>query len=183
MTKRVVIAEKPSVGMSIAAVLGVKDRKEGYLEGHDTIVSWGFGHLAELANADAYDEKYAKWNQRDLPIIPADWKYKIPRDKYSQFAVLKKLMNREDVSEVINACDAGREGELIFRNIYKMTGCSKPIRRLWISSMEDTAIQQGFRELKEGKEYDNLFAAAVSGRTGWWASMPPACFPSCTTVP
>ena len=160
MTKRVVIAEKPSVGMSIAAVLGVKDRKEGYLEGRDTIVSWGFGHLAELANADAYDEKYAKWNQRDLPIIPADWKYKIPRDKYSQFAVLKKLMNREDVSEVINAFDAGREGELIFRNIYKMTGCSKPIRRLWISSMEDTAIQQGFRELKEGKEYDNLFAAA-----------------------
>ena len=160
MTKRVVIAEKPSVGMSIAAVLGVKDRKEGYLEGRDTIVSWGFGHLAELANADAYDEKYAKWNHRDLPIIPADWKYKIPRDKYSQFAVLKKLMNREDVSEVINACDAGREGELIFRNIYKMTGCSKPIRRLWISSMEDTAIQQGFRELKEGKEYDNLFAAA-----------------------
>jgi len=146
--------------MSIAAVLGVKDRKDGYIEGRDYIVSWGYGHLAELANADTYDEKYAKWNYADLPIVPANWKYKIPRDKYSQFEVLKKLMNRDDVSDVINACDAGREGELIFRNIYKMTGCKKPIYRLWISSMEDEAIKQGFRELKDGKEYDNLFAAA-----------------------
>lgn len=160
MTKRLVIAEKPSVGMSIAAVLGVKDRKDGYIEGRDYIVSWGFGHLAELANADTYDEKYAKWRYDELPIIPANWKYKIPRDKYSQFETLKKLMNRADVSDVINACDAGREGELIFRNIYKMTGCKKPIYRLWISSMEDSTIEQGFRELKDGKEYDNLFAAA-----------------------
>ena len=160
MTKKLVIAEKPSVGMSIAAVLGVKDRKDGYIEGRDYIVSWGFGHLAELANADTYDEKYAKWRYDDLPIIPANWKYKIPRDKYSQFETLKKLMNRADVSDVINACDAGREGELIFRNIYKMTGCKKPIYRLWISSMEDSTIEQGFRELKDGKEYDNLFAAA-----------------------
>ena len=160
MTKRLVIAEKPSVGMSIAAVLGAKDRKDGYIEGNDYIVSWGFGHLAELASADTYDEKYAKWRYDDLPIVPADWKYKIPRDKYSQFETLKKLMHRADVSDVINACDAGREGELIFRNIYKMTGCKKPIYRLWISSMEDDAIRQGFRELKDGKEYDNLFAAA-----------------------
>ncbi len=160
MAKRLVIAEKPSVGMSIAAVLGVKDRKDGYMEGRDYIVSWGFGHLAELANADTYDEKYAKWRYDDLPIVPANWKYKIPRDKYQQFDVLKKLMNRADVSDVINACDAGREGELIFRNIYKMTGCTKPIFRLWISSMEDDAIAQGFRELKGGAEYDNLFAAA-----------------------
>ena len=123
-------------------------------------MSWGFGHLAELANADTYDEKYAKWRYDDLPIVPANWKYKIPRDKYSQFETLKKLMNRADVSDVINACDAGREGELIFRNIYKMTGCKKPIFRLWISSMEDNAIEQGFRDLKDGKEYDNLFAAA-----------------------
>jgi len=158
--KRLVIAEKPSVGNSIASVLGVKDRKDGYIEGRDYIVSWGFGHLAELANADTYDEKYAKWRYDDLPIVPANWKYKIPRDKYSQFETLKKLMNRDDVSDVINACDAGREGELIFRNIYKMTGCKKPIYRLWISSMEDNAIEQGFRELKDGKEYDNLFAAA-----------------------
>ena len=167
MTKRLIIAEKPSVGMSIAAVLGVKDRKDGYIEGRDYIVSWGFGHLAELANADTYDEKYAKWRYDDLPIVPANWKYKIPRDKYSQFETLKKLMNRADVSEVINACDAGREGELIFRNIYMMTGCKKPILRLWISSMEDDAIKQGFRELKDGKEYDNLFAA---------------CSPCCTTA-
>lgn len=160
MTKRLVIAEKPSVGMSIAAVLGAKDRKDGYIEGNDYIVSWGFGHLAELASADTYDEKYAKWRYDDLPIVPADWKYKIPRDKYRQFETLKKQMHRADVSDVINACDAGREGELIFRNIYKMTGCKKPIYRLWISSMEDEAIRQGFRELKEGKEYDNLFAAA-----------------------
>ena len=160
MTKRLVIAEKPSVGNSIAAVLGVTDRKDGYIEGCDYIVSWGFGHLAELANADTYDEKYAKWRYDDLPIVPANWKYKIPRDKYNQFETLKKLMNRADVSDVINACDAGREGELIFRNIYKMTGCQKPIYRLWISSMEDEAIKQGFRELKDGKEYDNLFAAA-----------------------
>lgn len=160
MTKRLVIAEKPSVGNSIAAVLGATDRKDGYIEGRDYIVSWGFGHLAELANADSYDEKYAKWRYDDLPIVPANWKYKIPRDKYSQFETLKKLMNRADVSDVINACDAGREGELIFRNIYQMTGCKKPIYRLWISSMEDDAIKQGFRELKDGKEYDNLFAAA-----------------------
>jgi len=129
MTKRLVIAEKPSVGNSIAAVLGVKDRKDGYIEGRDYIVSWGFGHLAELANADTYDEKYAKWRYDDLPIVPANWKYKIPRDKYSQFETLKKLMHRADVSDVINACDAGREGELIFRNIYKMTGCTKSINR------------------------------------------------------
>lgn len=160
MTKRLVIAEKPSVGVSIAAVLGVKDRKDGYIEGRDYIVSWGFGHLCELANADTYDEKYAKWRYDDLPIVPANWKYKIPRDKYSQFETLKKLMNRPDVSDVINACDAGREGELIFRNIYQLTGCKKPIYRLWISSMEDAAIAQGFCELKDGKEYDNLFAAA-----------------------
>lgn len=158
--KRLVIAEKPSVGMSIASVLGARERKDGYIEGRDYIVSWGFGHLAELANADTYDEKYAKWRYDDLPIVPANWKYKIPRDKYSQFETLKKLMNRADVSDVINACDAGREGELIFRNIYKMTGCKKPIFRLWISSMEDNAIEQGFRDLKDGKEYDNLFAAA-----------------------
>ena len=158
--KRLVIAEKPSVGMSIASVLGAKDRKDGYIEGRDYIVSWGFGHLAELANADTYDGKYVKWRYDDLPIVPTNWKYKIPRDKYSQFETLKKLMNRADVSDVINACDAGREGELIFRNIYKMTGCKKPIFRLWISSMEDNAIEQGFRDLKDGKEYDNLFAAA-----------------------
>jgi DNA topoisomerase-3 len=160
MMKRLVIAEKPSVGMSIAAVLGVNGRNDGYLEGRDYIVSWCFGHLAELVNAESYDEKYAKWKYDDLPIVPSGWKYKISRDKYQQFETLRQLMNRGDVSEVINACDAGREGELIFRNTYAMTGCKKPILRLWISSMEDAAIEQGFLELKAGKEYDNLFVAA-----------------------
>lgn len=158
--KRLVIAEKPSVAMSIASVLGVKSRKDGYLENEAYIVSWCVGHLAELVNADSYDERYVKWRKEDLPIIPASMKYRIPRDKHGQFEVLKKLMHCEDVSEVVNACDAGREGELIFRNMYAMTGCKKPILRLWISSMEDAAIEQGFRELKDGKEYDNLFAAA-----------------------
>ena len=160
MMKRLVIAEKPSVGMSIAAVLGVKGRNEGYLEGHDYIVSWCFGHLAGLVNAESYDEKYAKWNHNDLPIVPSCWKYKISRDKYQQYETLRQLVNRSDVSEIINACDAGREGELIFRNMYAMTGCTKPVKRLWISSMEDAAIEQGFRDLKDGKGYDNLFAAA-----------------------
>ena len=160
MMKRLVIAEKPSVGMSIAAVLGVNGKNDGYLEGRDYIVSWCFGHLAELVNAESYDEKYAKWKYDDLPIVPSGWKYKISRDKYQQFETLRHLMNRGDVSEVINACDAGREGELIFRNTYTVAGCTKPILRLWISSMEDAAIEQGFRELKAGQEYDNLFAAA-----------------------
>ena len=160
MKKRLVIAEKPSVGMSVAKVLGAKERRDGYMEGCDYIVSWGVGHLAELVPPDVYDEKYAKWHQNDLPIIPAKWRYQIPSAKYKQFKTLQALMNREDVSDVINACDAGREGELIFRNIYQMAGCKKPIDRLWISSMEDDAVEQGFRELRSGKEYDNLFAAA-----------------------
>jgi len=166
--KRLVIAEKPSVGMSIAAVLGAKERKDGYIEGNDYIVSWGYGHLAELANADSYDEKYAKWRYDDLPIVPANWKYKIPREKFKQFEKLKGLMNRDDVSDIINACDAGREGELIFRNIYKLTGCQKPVYRLWISSMEDDAIAQGFRDLKSGKQYDNLYNAARCRECADW---------------
>ena len=160
MMKRLVIAEKPSVAMSIAGVLGVNARRDGYLENDAYLVSWCVGHLAELANADSYDERFAKWRKEDLPIIPASMKYKIPHEKHPQFEILKKLMHREDVSDVVNACDAGREGEQIFRNTYAMAGCTKPVLRLWISSMEDNAIEQGFRELKSGKEYDNLFAAA-----------------------
>ena len=166
--KRLVIAEKPSVGKSIAAVLGVTGRNEGYMEGRDYIVSWCFGHLAELVGPESYDEKYSKWRYDDLPIVPSAWKHKVSRDKYQQFETLKQLMNRADVSEVINACDAGREGELIFRNMYAMTKCSKPILRLWISSMEDTAIEQGFRELKPGSEYDRLHAAAMCRDCADW---------------
>ncbi len=158
--KRLVIAEKPSVAMSIAAVLGVKSRKDGYMEGADTIVSWCVGHLAALVGPETYSEKFTKWDRADLPIIPAEWRHRVPRDKHTQFEVLRRLMGREDVSEVVNACDAGREGELIFRNVYAVAGCAKPVLRLWISSMEDSAIVEGFKALRPGAEYDDLFAAA-----------------------
>jgi len=166
--KRLVIAEKPSVGISIAHVLGVKGKHEGYLENSEYIVSWCFGHITELSSPESYDERYIKWRYEDLPIIPSQWKHKIPRDKYRQFEALKKLMNRSDVSEVVNACDAGREGELIFRNMYDAVGCNKPVLRLWISSMEDTAIKQGFNELKPGNEYNNLYASARCRELADW---------------
>ena len=167
-TQTLVIAEKPSVGMSIAAVLGAGDRKPGYTQGSGYLVSWCFGHLAELANADAYDEKYAKWRYEDLPILPEPWKHKISRDKYKQFEVLRQLMHRSDVTQIVNACDAGREGELIFRNVYQMTGCTKPVKRLWISSMEDEAIRKGFETIQDGTAYDNLYASASCRAKADW---------------
>jgi len=160
MKFQLVIAEKPSVGMSIAKVLGANEHHEGYLEGNGYIVSWCFGHLAELVGAETYDERFAKWRKEDLPIVPPKWEYKISRDKFKQFEVLRGLSRRNDVEALINACDAGREGELIFRNVYQMTGCKKPILRLWISSMEDEAIRRGFEDLKPGTDYDLLYAAA-----------------------
>ena len=167
-TQTLVIAEKPSVGMSIAAVLGAGDRKPGYIQGSGYLVSWCFGHLAELANADAYDEKYAKWRYEDLPILPETWKHKISRDKYKQFEVLRELMHRSDVTLIVNACDAGREGELIFRNVYQLTGCTKPVKRLWISSMEDEAIRKGFETMQDGTAYDNLYASACCRAKADW---------------
>lgn len=167
-TQTLVIAEKPSVAMSIAAVLGAGDRKPGYIQGSGYLVSWCFGHLAELANADAYDEKYAKWRYEDLPILPEPWKHKISRDKYKQFEVLRELMHRSDVGQIVNACDAGREGELIFRNVYQMTGCTKPVKRLWISSMEDEAIRKGFETIQDGTAYDNLYASASCRAKADW---------------
>ena len=167
-TQTLVIAEKPSVGMSIAAVLGAGDRKPGYTQGSGYLVSWCFGHLAELANADAYDEKYAKWRYEDLPILPEPWKHKISRDKYKQFEVLRELMHRSDVAQIVNACDAGREGELIFRNVYQMTGCTKPVKRLWISSMEDEAIRKGFETMQDSAAYDNLYASASCRAKADW---------------
>ena len=149
-----VIAEKPSVAQSIAAVLGARQRHDGYLSGNGYLVSWCYGHLAELADADVYDEKYAKWRYDDLPILPASWRYTLRADKSRQFELLRDLMRREDVTEVINACDAGREGELIFRTVYYMAGCTKTMKRLWISSMEDEAIRKGFADLRPGREYD-----------------------------
>ena len=132
---KLVIAEKPSVAQSIAAVLGATKRNDGYLSGNGYLVSWCFGHLAELAGADVYDEKYAKWRYDDLPILPASWRFTLKADKAKQFELLRDLMRREDVTEVINACDAGREGELIFRTVYYMAGCTKTMKRLWISSI------------------------------------------------
>lgn len=165
---RLVIAEKPSVAMAIANVLGAKKRYDGYMEGGGCIVSWGSGHLAELASADTYDERYAKWRYDDLPIIPQKWEYNIGREKSKQFELLRDLMNRSDVTEVINACDAGREGELIFRNVYYLAGCTKTMKRLWISSMEDEAIRKGMNELHPGSEYDGLYQSALCRSKADW---------------
>ena len=165
---RLVVCEKPSVAKSIAAVLDAKKREDGYLFGNGFIVSWCFGHLAELADADAYDEKYGKWRREDLPILPEAWQYTVARDKKKQLDLLRVLMNRDDVSEVINACDAGREGELIFRTVYCLNKCRKPMKRLWISSMEDAAILSGFENLKNGSEYDSLYASALCRSKADW---------------
>lgn len=168
MRYKLVIAEKPSVAQSIAKVIGAYERKDGYVEGSGYIVSWCVGHLVGLAQADAYDEKYKKWNYSDLPIIPEQWKYVVAQATKKQFAVLKELMKREDVEELIEATDAGREGELIFRLVYEKAGCKKPFRRLWISSMEDEAIREGFQNLRESCNYDSLYEAAVCRSQADW---------------
>lgn len=165
---QLVIAEKPSVAQSIAKILGATNRKDGYTEGNNYIVSWCVGHLVELAPADSYDEKYAKWRYGDLPILPALWQYQVSSSTKKQFDVLKKLLNDSRVDTVICATDAGREGELIFRLVYEKAKCKKPIKRLWISSLEDTAIQKGFENLKNGKEYDNLYEAALCRAKADW---------------
>ena len=165
---RLVIAEKPSVAQSLAAVIGANARKDGYLEGNGWRVSWCAGHLAGLADADSYDPKYAKWRYDDLPILPSDWKMSVGRDKKKQFDILKKLLCAPDVTEVVNACDAGREGELIFRNVYELAGCKKPMKRLWISSMEDSAIREGFENLRPGADYDGLHQAALCRAKADW---------------
>ena len=169
---QLVITEKPSVAMSIAKVLGVKNRQNGYIEGNSYIISWCVGHLVGLVSPEIYDEKYKKWDMEDLPIFPKEFKhYVLPKVK-KQFSILKTLMNRKDINEVINACDAGREGELIFRLVYKQAKCKKDIKRLWISSMEDRAIKEGFENLKEGQDYDNLFASAyVRAKADWLVGM------------
>ncbi|WP_148466118.1 DNA topoisomerase 3 [Peptoniphilus harei] len=165
---QLVIAEKPSVAMSIAKVLGVKNKQNGYMEGNGYIISWCIGHLVGLVSPEIYDEKYKRWNIEDLPIFPKEFKhYVLPKVK-KQFSILKILMNRKDINEVINACDAGREGELIFRLVYKQAKCKKDIKRLWISSMEDRAIKEGFENLKEGHDYDNLFASATARAKADW---------------
>ena len=165
---KLVIAEKPSVAQSLAAVIGATARKDGYLEGGGWRVSWCVGHLAGLADADSYDPKYAKWRYDDLPILPEHWQMVVGKDKKKQFDILKKLMNAPDVTEVVNACDAGREGELIFRSVYELAGCQKPMKRLWISSMEDSAIREGFANLRPGADYDGLRDAALCRAKADW---------------
>ena len=165
---KLVITEKPSVAKSISAVLGADKRRDGYCEGGNFLVSWCFGHLAELASAEVYDEAYAKWSREQLPIIPESWQYSVGRDKKKQLDLLTELMRRSDVTEIINACDAGREGELIFRTVYLLAGCVKPVKRLWISSMEDAAIREGFANLRDGSEYDHLYDASLCRSKADW---------------
>ena len=163
-----VIAEKPSVAISIAKVIGATKKKDGYYEGSGYRVSWCVGHLIQMANPDSYDEKYAKWNMEDLPIIPSEYKYEVSKSTKKQFSVLKKLLNDKEVENVINACDAGREGESIFRLVYNQANCKKKMKRLWISSMEDSAIKDGFNNLKDGSYYDDLFESAKARAIADW---------------
>mgnify|MGYP000791643682 CR=1 FL=1 len=165
---KLVIAEKPSVGAAIAAVMGANEKRSGYFEGSGYLVSWCIGHLISLADAATYNEQFRKWKYDDLPIVPQEWQFIVASGKEQQFSVLKDLMHRSDVSEIVNACDSGREGELIFRFVYEMAGCKKPMRRLWISSMEDSAIKEGFSRLKNGEEYDALFASALCRAKADW---------------
>ena len=168
MSKFLVIAEKPSVAQSYAKNLSAYKREDGYLEGESCIVSWCLGHLAEYAQPEEYDPKYEKWQFDDLPILPEVWKLKVSKDKKKQFEVIKTLMNRSDVEYLVNGCDAGREGELIFQRVYVLAGCRKPVKRLWIGSMEDAAIQKGFQTMKSEEEYKNLCMAAVCRAQADW---------------
>lgn len=163
-----VIAEKPSVAQSIAAVLGATQRKDGYMEGNDYIVSWCVGHLVELAQPESYEEVWKKWSYESLPIIPKEWKHEIKTDTIVQYQILEKLMQDDRVDAVVCATDAGREGELIFRLTYEMAGCHKPVKRLWISSMEESAIREGFAGLKPGSDYDNLYQSALCRQKADW---------------
>ena len=168
LLSKLVIAEKPSVAFALAKVLGAYQRQDGYMEGNGYLVSWCVGHLVGLAQPDAYDEVYKKWRRDSLPIIPKNWKWEVADDKRTQFKILKDLMFRSDVEEIICATDAGREGELIFRLVYYQAGCKKPFKRLWISSMEDDAIKDGFDNLREGSDYDNLYEAAFCRSKADW---------------
>ena len=163
-----VLAEKPSVAQAIASALEVKGKKDGYIEGNGYIISWCVGHLVGLANADCYDARYSRWDRGDLPILPAPWKFTVSPGTKKQFGIIKTLMGREDVEELVEATDAGREGELIFRLVYQEAGCRKPFKRLWISSMEDSAIRAGFENLLPGKKYDTLYEAALCRAKADW---------------
>ena len=168
MSYQLVIAEKPSVARSIAGVIGATEKHDGYLQGNGYLVSWCIGHLVSFADAGRYDERYKKWRYEDLPILPETWQYIIPDEKKQQFDILRSLMERPDVTGLVCATDAGREGELIFRFVYQMAGCKKPFKRLWISSMEDSAIRDGFTHLKPGTDYDPLYQSALCRAKADW---------------
>ena len=165
---KLVICEKPSVAKSIASALGVTSRADGYFEGNGYLISWCIGHLVGLADAATYDDRYKKWRYEDLPILPNPFRYVVSEEKAAQFHILRSLMERPDVTELVNACDAGREGELIFRLVYEVAGCSKPFSRLWISSMEDAAIREGFTDLRSGADYDPLYQSALCRQKADW---------------
>ena len=166
--KALVIAEKPSVGAAIAAVMGANEKRSGYFEGGGYLVSWCIGHLISLADAATYNEQFRKWKYDDLPIVPQEWQFIVASGKEQQFSILKDLMHRSDVTEIINACDSGREGELIFRFVYEQANCKKPFSRLWLSSMEESAIREGFAHLKPSTEYDALYNAALCRERADW---------------
>ena len=165
---KLIITEKPSAARAIAAALGANVRGDGCIHGGGLIVSWCCGHLVELAAPAAYDERLAKWRREDLPILPETWKTGVLRDKYKQFETIRGLMQRVDVGEVINACDAGREGELIFRLVYEKAGCEKPMKRLWLSSMEPDEIRKAYNSMRPGADYDRLYAAALCRAKADW---------------
>jgi DNA topoisomerase-3 len=165
---KLVIAEKPSVARSIAEVIGATKRKNGYLEGNGYLVSWCVGHLVELAEPESYGEQWKKWTYESLPVMPTQWEYQIKTDTKDQYDVLYTLLHDAKVDTVVCATDAGREGELIFRLVYEMAGCNKPIERLWISSMEESAIRDGFEHLQPGGAYDNLYQSALCRQEADW---------------
>ena len=168
MSFQLVIAEKPSVARSIAAVIGATEKQNGYWQGGGYLVSWCIGHLVSFAEAGQYDEKYCKWKYEDLPILPQLWQFIVPDEKKQQFEIVRTLLNRPDVDSVTAATDAGREGELIFRFVYQMAGCTKPVKRLWISSMEDAAIREGFANLCPDSDYDALYQSALCRAKADW---------------
>ena len=165
---QLVVSEKPSVGSSIAKVLGAHTRKDGYIEGNGYIISWCIGHLVAPAPPEEYDDRYRRWDILDLPIVPDVWKYQVLKGTAKQFNTLKRLMSRRDVTEIICATDAGREGEHIFRLVYNEAGCNKPFKRLWISSLEEQSIRDGFNSLHDGHEFDNLYYAALARSKADW---------------
>ena len=165
---QLIICEKPSVAAALSAALEIKMKKDGYIEGADFLVSWCIGHLAELSEPSCYGKCYEKWSLEALPILPETWQLTVSKDKEKQFSILKALLFRNDVTEVINACDSGREGELIFRFVMEKAGCKKPVKRLWISSMEESAIRKGFENLKDGTDYDRLYRSALCRAKADW---------------